>query len=77
MCVLCGPATSGTGIATRDQALALLARLERPGTLPAAEAVHLAMRLLAWSECDAPRLHCDGVEPPAPADRRPAGAHAA
>ncbi|HEY4042196.1 MAG TPA: hypothetical protein VGM32_10210 [Rhodopila sp.] len=63
MCFACVRAANEWTIASPDEALELLAQLERPGALSREDALRLGVRLLAWSESDASRFRCEKVIP--------------
>ena len=65
MCVFCVRARKDPALANRDQALELLAQLERPGAMPREHALHVAARLLAWCESDVSRFRCEEIVPDA------------
>ena len=69
MCIFCVRAENDRTITSRERALQLLARLERPHGLRRDAALCLGARLLAWTEGAHPRFRCEAAVPGASTDR--------
>ncbi len=54
---------------SRERALALLVRLERPDGLSHGDALRLGARLLSWTESGGSRFHCEAAIAAATSDR--------
>ncbi len=68
MCFYCAKAKSDWTIASREQALELLAQLERPAGLRRNDALSVGARLLSWTESELSSFLCEEAFSGAPAD---------
>jgi hypothetical protein len=61
VCIFCAKADSDWTATSRQRALELLARLERPDGLSHDDALRLSARLLSWTESGRSSFRCEAA----------------